>query len=260
MPYVFKDFEAKQAAQARKEILESQLAAQKEMARDKIEQRKFEAEQRSKDRQLGYAKIAEERKAREETKRLDRERRSNEDLMKDIGGSRQLPNVRQAYLDKYNVQKLKPLLDLGDKASPQMLNLVTFEAAKVAAGKAPTEGEFKALSPQTIPRTMAEVAGKFLNEPTAANAGKFLNEVKHYAEDLEKNANRTIKGSVASKIEGRKRYLSPEDYEYALERFVKNPEKYEEGGDASAGTISLPDMQKQAQAELLRRASEKDKK
>lgn len=258
MPYVFKDFEAKQAAQARREILDANMANQREMLKDRLEQRKYEADQRSKDRAISWAQIAQRKKEADDLKKMATERQTNEKLLGDIGGSRQLPNVRQAYLDLYNVQKAKPLF--ADKAnlSPQQISLLVTELAKVAGGKAPTIEELRALNPDTLNSRFARSYSFLMNERTPAAAQSFLKDYEDYLNHIEHNARGTIRSSIGNKIEGRKRYLNPEDYEYAMDRYVNNPEKYE-GGEATEA-MAFPDLQKGAQAELLRRSMKKDEK
>ena len=125
------------------------------------------------------------------------------------------PAAQQAERDLYSADKAKSLINLygdPDKLSPQMVNTLVAEVAKISGGGAPTLEGMKALTPDTLSSQLAGVKQKLLNEPTPANAGAFVKQYGDYIDKLKDDAKKVISDKYGRIIESRKGQLSPENY------------------------------------------------
>lgn len=128
--------------------------------------------------------------------------------------SRQDPAVRQAMLDKYNVQKAERIFKGRNlnNLSNQEVGLLVSEISKVARGGVPTQDELHAISPNALTGKLSKVWSQLLNKPTPAYAGEFLTDYQNYLKELKANAEDTISSKVRRVIEGKKKELGDENY------------------------------------------------
>lgn len=159
------------------------------------------------------------------------------DLMSHAESSRQLPDVKQAYLDRYNAQKVQDLFS-GDpnKLSSNMVNLGVSEVAKIAQGGTPTQEEFKNLSPQNAQMIMARTKQYLTSHPEASQQGAFVNVLKDYATMIQGNANKVISSNLGTLGESYKDHLKDSDYQNFQNNFIKgNPYSMKQTSDSMSG-------------------------
>lgn len=151
---------------------------------------------------------------------------SFKDLMGHAESSRQLPDVKQAYLDRYNTQKIKDLIGTGDpnKLPKGMVGLLIGEVGKVAQGQAPTEETLKTLSPHDAKLIMAGYKEYLTSHPQASEQGAFVNVFKNYANTLQAGANKVINSNIGKLGEMYKEHIKPSDYQKYQDTLVNgNP-------------------------------------
>jgi hypothetical protein len=124
------------------------------------------------------------------------------------------PAQQQAETNLLNIKKFNSGLNIkGDpnNLNPQLVNLLTAEASKIATGGVPTAAEMAGLKQSTLPSTLASAAQALLNSPSPAKQGAFLKEIKAYNDAIAKDSQDEILGKY-------KRVLN-----VANAQFSKNP-------------------------------------
>lgn len=145
------------------------------------------------------------------------------------------PDVQQAKMDNYNSQKVMELYK-GDpnKLSPQLINLGIGEVSKIAAGKSPTDEEYKMISAPTANKILAESEQYVTNHPEASKQGAFVNVLRNYVGMIQKNAQSTIGKHVDGVIGSYAPRLTSTDRQNLIDKFASKP-------DASPTTKSNDD-------------------
>ncbi len=195
MPYAFKAFEAQESRNAKHEDLGLKYAQLKQSKEESATKKAGDAQD----------------KAMQQTKQLLESARGN-------------PAAAQAERDIYAASKANSLANLygnPDKLSPQMVQMLASELAKIAQGGAPTMHELEGLTPNTLASKFASVVQPLINHPTPANAGKFIKQYQDYANALTKDAQKVIKDKYGRVIESAKKQVGPENYD-TLQRMYSN--------------------------------------
>lgn len=207
VPLLFKDYEARLAEKGKLEQKKLELASK--------------SDEKDKDRDLKktIAEMVQGGKLSEaERKKLEHDEKTKSAALQQtqsfLETSRQDPAVRQAMLDKYNVQKAERIFKGKDlnNLSNQEVGLLVSEISKVARGGVPTQEELHAISPNTLTGKLSKVYSNLINEPTPARAGAFLKQYQGYLKELKANAENTISSKVKRVIEGKKKDLGDENY------------------------------------------------
>lgn len=133
------------------------------------------------------------------------------------------PEVAQAQKDMYAAKKLDSLANLyGDpnKLSPAQVQLAASEVAKIASGGVPASHELQGLNPSTVPKSLAEAAQYFSNNPQAANSGAFVKQLQDYTSALKADAQGVIKEKFGRVIETRKKQLGDDNYQTLKDQYL----------------------------------------
>lgn len=133
------------------------------------------------------------------------------------------PAAAQAEKDLYAADKAKSLATLygnPNKLSPQMVQLLSTEVAKIASGGTPSMHELEGLNPQTLQSRFAGIWQKVANHPTAANAAEFVKQYEDYAGALTKDAQKVIKEKYGRVIESRKTPLGDDNYKSLQDQYI----------------------------------------
>lgn len=206
MPYVFKDFEAKQAAKNRADDQAARLEQRKyeaeqkhisdaQMLKDKLEQRKYDTDQRSRDRALGYAQLKASKEQAHSSKQVEIDNRDinklNERLTGDIASSRSA--FGRAANNYQAIQNAKALLN-GELDPNNLDNRQVFELTRVAdrvlSNGNPTQFGSEHLNPDTGRARLAKILEFADNRRHGAQAGDFVKSLSHTLdreEDMAKN-------------------------------------------------------------------------
>lgn len=161
------------------------------------------------------------------------------DLMSHAESSRQLPDVKQAYTDRYNAQKILDLVKSKkdpNQLDPQMVNLVIGETAKIAQGGAPTEETMSNLSPKDAQVLLARAKQYWSNHPEAGEQGAFIKVYNEYAQALQDNANKVINANLGKLGEMYRDKIKPGDYENYQKHIVNGNPFAESNTDAPPGS------------------------
>lgn len=132
--------------------------------------------------------------------------------------------VQQAQKDFYSAQKAESLANLyGDpnKLSPQQVQLLASEVAKIAQGGVPSMHELDGLNPKTIPSGLAKMAQAVSNNPEPAQAGAFVKQYLDYTGALKKDAQSVIKDKFGRVIESNKGRIGDDNYDTLQDRYMK---------------------------------------
>lgn len=133
------------------------------------------------------------------------------------------PAAAQAEKDIYSADKAKSLANLyGDpnKLNPAMVQLLSSEVAKIAAGGAPTMHELEGLTPQTLQTKLATQVEKLTNSPSPANAAAFVKQYQDYADALTGDAKKVIQDKYGRVIESRKKQLGDTNYDTLKQQYI----------------------------------------
>ncbi len=175
------------------------------------------------------------------------------DLMSHAESSRQLPDVKQAYTDRYNTQKILDLVGSGDpnKLNPNMVQLLSSEVGKVATGAAPTEETLKNLTPQDAKMIQARTQQYLTSHPEAGQQGAFVSVFKDYAKTIQEGANKVIDSNMGKLGSSYKQHIDPDDYSNFQKNYVKGTVPPAEAGtvnvrlpDGRTGTIPKSNLEK----------------
>lgn len=169
------------------------------------------------------------------------------DLMSHAESSRQLPDVKQAYMDRYNTQKILDLIGDKDpnKLNPNMVQLLSSEVGKVATGGVPTEETLKNLSPSDAKMIMARTKQYLTSNPQAGEQGAFVEVFKDYAKTLQHGANKVIDSNMGKLGKAYEPWVNKGDYANFQKTFVKGnpygePDASQTVGEKSGGEQSKP--------------------
>lgn len=177
----------------------------------------------------------------------DKQTEAFKDLMAHAESSRQLPDVKQAYTDRYNAQKVLDLVGQGDpnKLNPNMVQLVSGEIAKIAQGGVPQTEELKNITPQDANMLLARTKQYLTNHPQASQQGAFINVFKDYANTIQGNANKVIGTNMGQLGDSYKDHLKDSDYQNFQNTFIKgNPNSLKQTNDAISGKSDQSQSQK----------------
>lgn len=155
------------------------------------------------------------------------------------------PAAAQAEKDIYSADKAKSLANLyGDpnKLNPAMVQLLSSEVAKIAAGGAPTMHELEGLTPQTIRSRLASQTEKLTNNPSPANAAAFVKQYQDYADALTNDAKKVIQDKYGRVIESRKKQLGSDNYDTLKQQYINR------FGTTPTGNVAAPQSGSPAQA------------
>jgi hypothetical protein len=181
-----------------------------------------------------------------EAKKTAAEKNEFDRLTTILNSSRQLPEVKQAHLDNYNIDKaLKNISQFKDpnKMTSEDLHLLYSEIGKVATGGVPTNEQIKGLDPDTFQKRFAKVWQKFSNDRTPANAGSFIKQYQSYLKDLKNHANTVIDSNAGSLIESSKHLLGERNYNALKKAYVHS---VEEAKPNNSKTLSKTDVKEYA--------------
>lgn len=162
------------------------------------------------------------------------------DLMSHAESSRQLPDVKQAYLDRYNSQKVIDLISSKkdpNKIDYNMVPIISGEIGKIATGGVPTHEELKMITPQDANMIMARTKQYLSSHPEASQQGAFLNVFKDYAGTIQSGANKVIGANIGQLYDSYKDHLKPSDATTFENTFIKgNPYSLKQTKDAIGET------------------------
>lgn len=180
----------------------------------------------------------------------DKQTEAFKDLMSHAESSRQLPDVKQAYTDRYNAQKVLDLVGSGDpnKLNPNMVQLVSGEVAKIAQGGVPQSEELKNITPQDAQMILARTKQYITAHPEASNQGAFVNVFKDYANTIQGGANKVIKDNIGKLGESYKEHLKPDDYQQFENLYVNGSPYSLKQTHEAVNNASQPDKQTSSQA------------
>lgn len=239
LPMAFKDFEAKQDQETKKQLLEEKdkertdqinasLQAKRDIAGENNDMKKFLASLSSKEKQSLNKEKADTKSAADQDKQLA----STTQLLEQMRGS---PAVGRAEQDIYAADKADSLMKLyGDpnKLSMPQIKLLASEVGKIATGGVPTVDELKGITPNTLVGQLSTVTQNLLNKPTAANASAFVKQYNDYIKPLRTDAQKVIKDRYGRIIESKKKLLGDDNYntlkDQYLNRFEQQPEQSQE--------------------------------
>lgn len=166
---------------------------------------------------------------------------SFKDLMSHAESSKQLPDVKQAYLDRYNTQKILDLIGTKDpdKINPNMVNLLVSEVGKVAQGASPTEETLKNLTPNDAKMILAKTQQYLTSNPQAGKQGAFVEVFKDYAKTLQLGANKVIDSNMGKLGKAYEPWVSKGDFKNFQDTYVRgNPLQPDRPGQMKAGNSS----------------------
>lgn len=162
------------------------------------------------------------------------------DLMSHAESSRQLPDVKQAYLDRYNSQKVIDLISSKkdpNKIDYNMVPIISGEIGKIATGGVPTHEELKMITPQDANMIMARTKQYLTSHPEASQQGAFLNVFKDYAGTIQSGANKVIGANIGQLYDSYKDHLKDSDAKNFENTFIKgNPYSLKQTKDAMGET------------------------
>lgn len=214
IPSLFKDYEARLSEKGKLEQKKAELQNKKEIAAENRQAKKDIAEMV----QGNKASAAEEKKGADKEKHQSQTLQQTQNFLE---SSRNLPDVRQALMDKYNINKAEAILKNRDlnNLSGQEVGLLVSELSKVARGGVPTQEELHVLSPNTLTGYLSKQYSRLMNEPTPAHAGEFLKQYQRYMQELKSNAEDTISKKVKRVIETRKKDLGEDNYNVLQDQY-----------------------------------------
>lgn len=237
-PMAFKQFEAKQAQEARSLDRQSQMLSKQQMLEMQLQQKREHDQERNdmlRQQAADRAEKAAQTKADKDTAaKTKAETTAATQVDQSLFGFRQPPDVKQARLDHYNAEKglntirsFEKLPGGLDSMDAQMANNVRGEVIKIAQSGAPTEGGLNKFDPQTWSGKLATTWGSVFNKPTPAHAAAFLKEYKDYLGTMQSTAGPLIHSYNQSVLENHKRLMNPDDYEQRRSsEYVAPYEKY----------------------------------
>lgn len=146
-----------------------------------------------------------------------------EKLTSQLEQTRGQPAAKQAETDLYNIAKVQSLAQLykdPNNMSPQLVQLLTNEVGKIAAGGSSTEAELDHLTPQTLASRFAGVWQQLSNNPTPANASAFVKQYVDYVTPLQQDAKNVIQDRYGRMIEAQKSNITPSQYDTVKNLYV----------------------------------------
>ena len=249
-PMLTKMYDAAQATEANR--LKQQELTQDRAAKNDLRQQMIDLQAQKNETQAGAKGSNDQNKALQQTKQLLESARGN-------------PAAAQAEKDLYAASKVKSLGNLygdPDKLSPQMVQMLTSEVAKIAAGGTSTQGELEALNPGTLQGKLAGVWQKLSNQPSPANAAAFVNQYQDYANALGKDAQKVIEDKYGRIINSSKKQLGDDNYKSLEDEYINRFKGPTPAGTGSAypktvinkatgqqATVSNDNEYKEAQAQ-----------
>lgn len=245
-PYLFKNYEARLAEQGKLEAKKLDVESKKEIASGRLDEN-------ARWHDLVASMKHDNADAASEKDQTKRQAATLKSTQTFLESSRNLPDVRQALLDKYNIGKAEAILkgrDLNDLSSNEV-GIFVNELGKIARGGVPTHEELKAISPSSLSGSLRKQYSQLINAPTPANAGAFLKQYQKYLGELKSNAEDTISKKVRRVIDTNKKDLGDENYSTLQTQYsdMLNPES----ANAAQQLNISPEVQSGAAAELARR-------
>jgi hypothetical protein len=162
-----------------------------------------------------------------EMKRLqytDTQQQSNfKDLMAHAESSRQLPDVKQAYTDRYNSQKVLDLVAPNGKADVNMVPMIASEIGKIASGGVPQHEELQAITPQDAKMIQARVQQYITSNPQTSGQDAFMKVFRNYSTTIQNGAQKVINKNVGQLENMYANKVKPSDINNFRNTFV-NPE------------------------------------
>lgn len=148
---------------------------------------------------------------KEETKRSDDQRKAFTSLNKDIVNFRGNTAAKVAAENQLRISQALSLAERGDNLSPQELQLLASEIARVAQGGAPTISGIKEVTPVTLRTKLSKVSSFLMNRPSPAKANEFIKRNIQYLKEMQENSNNVIHEYQGRTAAAYLKRLNPED-------------------------------------------------
>lgn len=155
------------------------------------------------------------------------------------------PDVKQAYLDRYNASKgleaFSRYKNLND-VPKNIATLVSGEVGKIATGGVPTHEAMKALDKNTLQSKFAEYLEGATGKIKPAKLGSFLNAYTNYLHDLQGNANKLILQKQGRIINGlQPGDVSDQKLQYLQQEYLKDPLETTHSAGSDMVSVTSPE-------------------
>lgn len=224
VPFMVKDFEAKQAQAAKSADLAEKLKERQDEYKYKGKELETIQGMKSADLQQKYAQLASDKEAARDAK-TDKERGvAEEKLWKDAESFRGNSGAQQASKDILSAEKALKLVQDKDPNSltTQDLRLLADEMGKIATGGVPGEHGVQGLLPNNLATKYAEMKNFLMSNPTDANAGEYIKKNMDYLKQMQDTAKNTVAQFRLNVGKGKKSKVSPEAWQDYLDTYGLN--------------------------------------
>ncbi len=119
------------------------------------------------------------------------------------------------------INSLATLYKDPNNLSQAQVNLLHEELGTMASGGVPTSDMLKGLNPNTFTGKASETYGRFMNEPTPANAAAFVKQAKQYSDAIANDARNFLIPRYNSILEMKRGSLTS-DQQKVVEQQIKN--------------------------------------
>ena len=247
MPFIFKDVEAKQAQQARKEDLAEKLAERQQEAQYRNENLKLQKE--------ALAQNKEQTRQDKLSHQSDQATKDAVQMLETARGSKDIQNAKEAIRNVDNAQSLLSEYPDLNKMPQAQASLLVQEISKIAKGGVSGDAEYREIMPSTVASHVMNGLSKLGNKPTGSELGAFLKEYQPYLDTIKTNSANLVNARNSRILDANRKRLGEENYNMLKSTYgeIYGPDQKKLG----AGIQLPPDAQSSAQAEIARRLAAK---
>lgn len=205
LPMVYKDIEAKQSAQSKKEQLEERLS-----------ERKDEAQYRNKLLGLKQQELS-ANKTQASQDKLAKQNDANAfkvgAQLESVRGDKALQNAKESIRRVASANQILAHYPNLNDVPPQVASAITTDLGTIIQGGQLGEAGYQELATPTLYSRLAKGAQQVLNKPTGANLGAFLQQNQQLLNELKGTAEEQVNDKYRRVLNTQGKILSPKDRE-----------------------------------------------
>lgn len=249
VPYIFKDFEAKQAQENHKQDIELQQQNRKDIA-----------DQKSQDLRLRYAELAANKQIAQ-ANREDKEDQQNQfkvqQQMESVRGDKALQNAKETIRRVASAENILSQYPDLNKVPNNISNMIMTDLGTIVTGGVLGHEGFKEIANPTLYSKLSEKVQELGNSPTGAQLGAFLKQTRNLLQELSSTAESQVEDKYRRILNTSGRTLKPNTREIYRDTYLPNDEadktgKYSRKQHKKSEAVPIFDPNAAA-AELARR-------
>lgn len=249
VPYIFKDFEAKQAQKVRQEDIQMQQQNRKDIAA-----------MHSQDLKARYAELAANKQnaqADKETKQDQQNQLKVQQQLESVRGDKALQNAKETIRRVASAEKILSQYPDLNKVPVNISNMIITDLGTIVSGGVLGHEGFKEISNPTLYSKLSEQVQNLGNRPTGAQLGAFLQQNRKLLQELASTAESQIEDKYRRILNTSGKILKPESRELYRNEYLPHDKadkagRYYREQQEAAGAAPIFDPNAAA-AELARR-------